>query len=126
LNQLILIVVAMISTAENVKRSAEDIANDIDLSWLDFNSESGQKIFSLIQSLLPQQNKSVTQKNESIQEIEADFTTQMLFVLSRMGALNLLDCDMVIIMELLEFNLELQQIESEISDSMNEQQQCGI
>jgi len=50
----------------------------------------------------------------------------MLFVLARMGALSLLNCDMVIIMELLEFNLELQQIESEISESMNEQQQYGI
>jgi len=66
LNQLILIVVSMISTAESSKRPAETIAKDIDLSWLDFNSENGQKVFGLIQSLLPQQNKSVTQKKTKV------------------------------------------------------------
>jgi len=50
----------------------------------------------------------------------------MLFVLARMGALSLLACDMTIIMELLEFNLELQQIESEISESIGSEQTYGI
>lgn len=106
-NFMLDVIVSLVATAEHpVLRSYHSIANEIPKKWIEGDSGEYQTIIEMINSFIPKQQQTV--KDSTQVKYTADFTTQLIHSMAKMGFQDwILHYPLETVMALVDFGVEV-------------------